>query len=325
MHYNQATIIKLCINVCLNETDVIKIGNVNIQFALFIGIMALSYFLKRIKIIKEQDGDGISRVIFNITLPALIINTFNSMKIDKSLLIISVISLVYGLFMSLFGIFIFRKEPRKSRGALSMLVPAFNVGLFAYPLFQAIWGEKSLKYIGMFDMGNTIPTFVFCYIIACYFSSGDAKISYKDIFKKLISSIPLMSYVITLIINLAGLHYPEPVVAVCKLLQKANMPLSLILLGICLNFSIDKKFFKSMMKILLSRYGIGLFVGIILFKILPFEPIFRYTILIGLILPIAMAVVPFSVQLGYDKKFTGTMCSITIILSFALTWIIISV
>lgn len=150
LHYNQAIIIKLCINVCLNEMDVIKMGNVNIQFALFIAIMALSYFLKRIKIIKEQDGDGISRVIFNITLPALIINTFNSMKIDKSLLIISLISLIDGFLMSLLAIFIFRKEPRKLRGTLSMLIPSFNVGLFAYPIFQAIWGEKSLKYIGKY-------------------------------------------------------------------------------------------------------------------------------------------------------------------------------
>lgn len=134
-----------------------------------------------------------------------------------------------------------------------------------------------------------------------------------------------MSYIITLIINLSGLHYPAPVINICQILQKANMPLSLILLGVCLNFSIDKKFFKNIAKVLTTRYLIGIIAGIILFYLLPFNTIFRYTILIGLILPIPMAVVPFSVQFDYDKKFTGTMCSITILLSFALTWIIISI
>ena len=78
------------------------------------------------------------------------------------------------------------------------------------------------------------------------------------------------------------------------------------------------------MKILAMRYGIGLVLGIILFKILPFNAMFRYTVLIGLCLPIGMAVIPYAVQFNYDKKLVGTLCNITMILSFALVWIIIA-
>lgn len=288
-------------------------------------IIALGYTFKKLNIIKEDDGDGMSRLIFNITLPSLIIVTFNSIKIDSSLILIAMISMVFGFFMSALGIFIFRKEPGKLRGTFSMLVPAFNVGLFAYPIVESIWGSKALKYFGMFDMGNSIITFGACYLIAAYFSSSEVKIEPKDILKKLLTSIPLMSYIVTLAINLAGFHYPSAIISICSTLSKANMPLSLLLLGICLNFSIDKTYYKNMLKVLLVRYGVGLAIGILLFSILPYNSLFRYTLLIGLTLPLAMAVVPYSVQFGYDKRLVGTVCSISIILSFLLTWIIISI
>ena len=302
-----------------------KITNVNTQFILSMVIIGLGYIFKKLNIIKEDDGDGVSRIIFNVTLPALIITTFNSMKIDTSLIFITLISLIFGFLMSILGITIFRNEQRKLRGTLSMLLTGLNVGLFAYPLVESIWGKEGLKYFGMFDMGNSIATFVFCYLIASYFSSDEAKIDYKRVLKKLLTSIPLMSYMLTLIINLSGFHYPTPFVGMCTVLSKANMPLSLLLLGICLNFSIDKIYRKNIFKILFIKYGVGLLIGLILFAVLPFGKLFRYTLLIGLILPTCMAVIPYAVQFNYDKKFIGTICSMTIVISFTITWIIIAV
>ncbi|WP_278279579.1 MULTISPECIES: AEC family transporter [Clostridium] len=299
-----------------------RISSVNYQFISFVIIITLSYILKRFGLIKEADGDGMARILFNVTLPALIIDTFNSMKLDSSLIILTIIGAIYGLAMSFLGVFIFRKAPQNVRGALSMVVPGFNVGLFAYPIIEAIFGKPGLKYIGMFDIGNSIPIFVFCYIIASLFSTSEANIGIKEITKKSFASLPLMSYIIALLINLSGLHFPSPVISICKIISKANMPLSLLLLGVCLNFSIDKIYYKSIAKILFVRYSFGLVIGIILFFVLPFNLTFRYTILIGLILPIGMAVIPYAVQFNYDKKLVGTLCNITMILSFIMIWII---
>ena len=40
-----------------------------------------------------------------------------------------------------------------------MIVPGFNIGLFAYPLVEGIWGQEGIKYFGMFDMGNAFIVF----------------------------------------------------------------------------------------------------------------------------------------------------------------------
>ena len=50
-------------------------GGFNEQFLISIVIIMLGYLLKRVKLVKEQDGEAVARIIFNLTLPCLIIVT----------------------------------------------------------------------------------------------------------------------------------------------------------------------------------------------------------------------------------------------------------
>lgn len=297
-------------------------NSVNSQFLLSLLIIALGYFCKRLNIIKESDGEGISRIIFNLTLPSLVITTFSTITIDTSLFLLPLLNILYCIFATIVALYIFRKEARKNIGMLTMTSAGFNIGLFAYPLVESLWGAEGLKYFGMFDMGNATIVFGTCFIIASYYSSEDAVVSFKDIFKKMSASIPFVAYILTLIINVSGLHFPKVIIDITKILSRANMPLSLLLLGIYLSFSFERSYWRSMLKVLALRYGIGLIVGLILYYILPFDNLFRYTALIGLILPISMSVIPYSVQFDYDQKFVGTLTNFTIIISFLLVWII---
>src|SRR5690625_7252840 len=107
-------------------------------------MIALGYLLKRIQVFKETDGEAIARLILNVTLPALILVSFRDMVFDWSLLWLIGISFIYGLFICLLGIFIFRKEERKIIGMQSMLIAGLNIGLFAYPLIEGILDRKSV-------------------------------------------------------------------------------------------------------------------------------------------------------------------------------------
>lgn len=299
-------------------------GNVNSQFILSMLIIALGYFTKRIGLVTEKDGEGISKVIFNFSLPALVIKTFSAMTVETSLIWLPVINILYGFFIAFLGFLLIKGTDRKKRGMLIYLLPGFNIGLFAYPLVEAVWGQEGLKYFGMFDMGNAIVLFGLSYILAGHFSSENEKADFKSIAKKLVKSVPLVSYVITLILNLTGIGFPKPVVNICEILARANMPLSLLLLGIYLSFSFDKSYWKGIGKVLSIRYATGAIIGVILYFILPFEPLFKTTVLLGLVLPIGMAVIPYSIQFDYDRRFVGTTTNLTVVISFVLMWIIMS-
>lgn len=297
----------------------------NEQFFYAILIITLGYTLKHFNIIKEEDGEGLSRIIFNITLPTLIIVSFNDMAIDPSLFLLIFVGFFYGIITCIIGLFVFKNEDRKTKGMLTMLVAGFNIGLFAYPLVEGIWGKEGIQYFGMFDVGNAFIVFGAIYLIGSYYSTDEVEINYKNIFKKLSRSIPLLTYIIVCILALSNIKLPTFVLNVSEIISAANMPLSFLLLGIYLSFSIEKTFIKRMMKVLTIRYIVGLFVGIISFLFLPFNPMFKYTVLLGLILPISVSVLPYSVEFDYNRKFVGTVSNITILISFFLLWIIANI
>lgn len=297
--------------------------HLNTQFLLSLMIIITGYVCKKLSIIKAQDGEGLARIIFNITLPALIVTTFSTIKIDFSLIMITVISALYGLLMAAVGFLVFRNERRNSRGMLIMLLPGFNIGLFAYPLVEAIWGQAGLQYFGMFDVGNSLVIFIVCYLIASYYSTDSSRLNVKTVFVQLGKSIPLLAYTIVFIAAVGEFKFPQLLLDVTQILAKANMPLSLLLLGIHLSFSLNSEYWRNMRRILAVRYVIGIFIGGLFFLFTPFSDIIRYTLFVGFILPVAMAVIPFAIEFGYDHNFVGTLANITILISFLLIWIIV--
>lgn len=306
------------------ERSVLKefclLSSFNEQFLLAIIIIAIGYILKKINIITELDGEGLSRIIFNITLPALIIVSFTDMTIEPSLFLLIFFGLAYGVMMAFLAIYFFRREDRATKGMQTMLLSGLNIGLFAYPLVGGIWGKQGIQYFGMFDVGNAIVIFGVVYLIGSYYSTEDTNLNIKIILGKLLKSIPLMTYIIVCSLSIAGFQIPGLIIHVSEVVSVANMPLSFLLLGIYLSFSLDKIYVQQIAKVLALRYIIGLGIGIALFFILPLNEMFKYTILLGLILPIPLSALAYAVEFDYDRKFVGTVSNLTILISFVLLW-----
>src|SRR5690606_39111555 len=125
----------------------------HLQFLLSITIILLGYILKRTKIVKETDGEAIARIVFNVTLASVIIVTFSSVEIDVHLLWLVIIGFVFGLLNWFVAFMVLRQTSPRTKGTLMMMVPGLNIGLFAYPLVEGIWGFEGLKYFGMLDVG----------------------------------------------------------------------------------------------------------------------------------------------------------------------------
>lgn len=299
-------------------------ANINESFAILFFIILLGYVSKRTGLVKESDGEGISRVVLNVTLPATILSALSTMTIDYSLLSIPVICAIYNLVMTGVGFIFFRKLPRKLKGMLVILIPAFNIGLFAYPLVEAIWGSEGLKYFILLDAGNALAVFGSNFIIASFYSEENARIDYSSIWKRVMNSLPFLSYFIALGINFMHIQLPPFVLDLARVIAKANMPLSLFMLGLYLSFSFGREHWQRMGQVILLRYLPGIAIGMLLFFLLPMDKMFRITLLLGFILPISMTVIPYSVEFKYDSRFVGTVNNATIIVSFVLVWLVLA-
>ncbi|MHA1233997.1 MAG: AEC family transporter [Promethearchaeota archaeon] len=307
-------------------------ADVNVIFLLSISIVAIGYIVKKLNILKESDGDTIAKIIFNITLPAVILQVTTTIQFELSLILLPLIGIVFGFLMTFIALLVFRNHPPNLKGAMIMTMIGFNVGNFFFPIVEGIWGQSGMQYIALFDAGNAFTIFIICYIMSTIYSPKNqenvVKLNVNYILKRIVRSAPILSYIIALIINFSGLVIPSFFSELLDILARANSALALLLLGVFLHLKFGKAEWISILKVLVLRYGVGLLVGLALFFLLPpstFNHLFRIIICLALILPVGLAVIPFSVENGYDQKLVAMAVNLTIIISFGLIWVLILV
>lgn len=307
-----------------------KMTDVNIVFLISLTIIFLGYLLKRTKILTEENGAVISKIVFNLTLPAVILKVTSTIQIEITLILLPLINIFFGMLMVLVGLVVFKSYPRNLKGILLMSIIGFNVAHFSFPLIEGIWGESGLQLIAMVDAGNAVSIFIVCYTVGKIFSpkneNNEININFKNLMLSLLKSVPLICYIIAITINLSGFVIPFFFSELIEIISRANSPLALLLLGVFLNFKFQKDQWIMIGKSLLIRYSIGLCCGLLLFFLLPskiFTELFKIIIAISLILPVGLAVIPFSVELEYDKKLITMITNFSILISFGLMWILV--
>jgi len=304
-----------------------KMASPNQAFLTSMAVISVGYTARKWNVLPEESGKVLSRVILYLTFPALIYQTFARVNVQPSLIYLPLICLLYGALVLAFSLYLFREKPDALKGLLAMAVAGFNIGLFAFPLIEGVWGMQGLQYAAMFDIGNACIVLGLTYVTGAIYSprrDPGEKVGSRFVVKKLLGSFPLQMYVLALVVNLAGVQTPIWIADIIGVLARANMALVLVLLGIYLDFDWQKFSFRTIGSVLLIRYGFGLTLGLGLFFLLPFDLIYRSIVLIGLILPVGLTILPFSQEFGYDQKLAGSLASVTIVLSFSLMWLLIS-
>src|SRR5690554_6206335 len=162
----------------------VVIASLNQQFIVSLFIIVIGFLTKKFRLFKDEDKVTFSKILFNVTLPALIIKSLQT-DLDRSALNMLIYGFGFGVFMILLSLLIGRKKERMERGIYVMTIPGFNVGLFAFPLVQAIWGIPALTYVIMFDMGNAYIIFGASYFFAQYLTGEAAKMNIRVMFGSL--------------------------------------------------------------------------------------------------------------------------------------------
>lgn len=298
-------------------------GQVNLAFLSTLAFISLGFLLKKGGIIKENEGSVLSRLLMHTTFPALMVVSTISINLNPSLFLIPLFAIMVSAVMLLIANFVFRKELKSIRGVLTMSSGGWNVGLFGFPLIESIWGTKALLFAVMYDIGNTFLAFGVLYPIGSHFSETPSK-SKLSMLKKVLLLPPVLGMLIGLTLNMTQIPIPGFIEEILTTLAKANKPFVLLLLGIYLSFALDKKQLKGILKVLSIRYGIGLLTILVLYFLLP-KTLMTSVIMALVILPVGMSVLLFSDELGFDTKIAGTLANLSLLVSFGLLWLVITI
>ena len=202
----------------------------------------------------------------------------------------------------------------------------FNLGLFAYPLIEGVWGWEGLTYAIMFDLGNSFINFIVNYGMGTYLSSKHQQQNpAKDIALKVLKLPPLQAMILGLACNLAVLSIPAIPLDVIETISKGNKPMVLLLMGIYFSIRLPKKSFQKVFQVLSLRYVLGLSVGLTLYYLLPFNDLYRNMLLICLILPAGMTLITYSDEFDFDTGIAAALVNFSMLISFTLMWILVGI
>lgn len=289
------------------------------KIAISILIIFIGYAVKKMKFLPDETGKVLNNFIIYITLPANIAKVFLTTKVNTNLFVLTFSGFALGVITFVIGFLFFKNADlkRETKGTLMVSLCGYNIGLFAFPFIQQIYGNDGLLHIAMYDMGNSFIVFGLAYIVAFAFSEDD-KLNIKKIFKKILYFVPFDTYIISFILNMAGIKFPSLIIDLAEQISLPNTTLALFVIGYFLDFNLDRDEVFSLFKGLIIRY----LPGIILFITLPLffntSSMTIKAIMLGSIMPTALVAVIYSDERDLNVKLASIFITSTTIITIIL-------
>lgn len=291
----------------------------------FIAIIVLGYVLKKIGVFKEEDFGVLSKICIRITLPGAIITSFAGKQIDPGLLVLLFMGIGCGLIYILLGFLLNRNNSREQRAFEILNQTGYNIGCFTMPFAQSFLGPMGVIATSLFDSGNAFICLGGAYGVAASVKDGKG-FDLKRILKALTRSVPFVTYIIMVVMNLAHIPVPGMVVECAGIIGGANSFMAMFMIGVGFKLAAGEKGQTGrILKILGVRYGVGAVLAAIFYFCLPFGLEVRQALVILAFSPIGSAVPPFTAELGGDVGLSSAINSISIVTSICIYVVLLSV
>lgn len=289
------------------------------KILVYFSIIVIGYVTKKSNFLNENAGAILTKIIIYITLPVIIIEAVTSIRIRPDLFSLTIFGMISAFVILAVGWIIFTKSKLSdaTKGSLILTLCGLNLAIFAYPFAQLIWGSTGLTYMAMFDIGNALIIYTLGYSLALRYSSDD--FSVKVVLKKLITFPPLLAFLTALILNFSEAKMPYIISQLFETVGGANTFLSLITIGIYLNFKHVLREIRYITFGIGAKYLTGLAVGASLYlvskMIAPNDPIMANIAFLSAVMPTPLLSLIYSVEKDLDPEIAGGMITITVILS----------
>ena len=270
-------------------------------------IFVLGYILKRANFFRKEHGDLFLKIVFYITVPALLLLSLPEIELSWEFIYLP-LAPIFIVFVTYFlSGFVGRllKLKQTTMGVVLVGTLIMNIG-FTLPFFIAAYGEEGLIRALMFDFTNASLTFTFVYYLACKHGAGRSSSSIK----RVLTSTPMWAMLIGIILNLTNLSLPDVFNNLFAILGNLMVPLLMLALGIY--FCPRIVYALPLTASLIIRMGVGLGLGFLFVAHFDIEGLNRSIILVGSAAPIGYNTLTYSSIEKMDQEFAASLVSISI-------------
>jgi malate permease and related proteins len=300
------------INIILNQILILSI-------LVIIGIIG-----SKAKIISGTSKDFLARIIFNITLPSMLLTNFSRIDLTPRLLSNSLLILLLSALVLLFMLFvgwlttkIFRMKPGEA-GIFKIHSMLGNIIYLGFPVILALFGKEGLLYASIFTL---VSNFLMWTVGVLTITQGK-NISIKESVRHILNPNTI-AIVVGFILFLISVKLPKIVLDSIGGLGGTNTYLSMLYIGAVLYFASVRKILTNKLVYILSFNRLifvplaimGLFILINGFLPVRIDPLVISVLVMQSAMPCMVNVVIMINILGEDDSLATANVFVTTLLS----------
>jgi auxin efflux carrier (AEC) len=285
-------------------------------------MISIGYILAYKGWFNEEASKLFSKIVINISLPALMISNLMGTFTKESLshagigLLIPLISMLLCYFVSIVITKIIKISPKR-RGTFQCMFFLSNTIFIGLPINLALFGDGSVPYVLYYYFSNS----TIFWTLGVYVIRRDSGINNEGIFSletlKKIFTPPLMGFIIAVILIMLGIQLPKFIMDSCKYLGNLTTPLSMFFIGIVIQ-SIklsSLKFDRDMLWVIIGRFFVSPLIIYFLCSIVAVPELMKNVFVIQAALPVMANTAIVTKEYTADYEYAAVMIAITTISS----------
>ncbi|WP_052959086.1 AEC family transporter [Methanoculleus sediminis] len=199
------------------------------QIFILVLLIAAGYVAVSAKIVDPRATRGLSGLLINITIPALIVASMQvpftpERLVGAETLILATGALYVFSFALAWAVSKAMRVPAAEEGVLQFAIVFGNVGFMGFPVALTLFGEDSLFYVAIFNL----------FFNVLVFSVGIAMLTEgrgKGFDPRLLANPGIAASVVGLALFLGSVEIPSPFIDSIDLLGGVTTPLAMIIVG----------------------------------------------------------------------------------------------
>ncbi|MBM6700256.1 AEC family transporter [Bifidobacterium pullorum subsp. saeculare] len=319
-----------------------------IQPLALLAIIVVGYLFKRFRVFGQRDYNVLKAAVFDLTLPCAIVRSFATNEHDPSMLLIS----VFGFFACLLPILVMfvasRRMPVGRRVFLMLNGSGLNVGNFCLPVVTAIMGPTVAISVIMFDIGNSIMVCAGMYVLTVLLlhvpedrplspeEAAGARLlprvrptdrqarrlamraHIRTVLKSFVSSVPFDTYIVMVVLMLAGVTIPGFIGDFVEPVAQANGFCSMLMVGMMMDLPASRRDVIDVAQVIGCKLVFVALLATAAWFLLPFDPMTRKAVVLICMAPTAVFSVMFTDRVLGNAKLAGFTLACTGVLSLVL-------
>lgn len=287
------------------------------QMIKFFLIMALGYFLFKKDFTDREFNKKLSRILLNVTLPALILNSVLA-QTDRpavtAVIYVFFTAAVMYLILPFAGLAAARFFPveKELKSIYSFMTAYGNIGFMGFPIIDALYGDTAVLYTAIFNIMFNLS----CYTLGTVIMTKNSETGAKMNLCHLLNPGFILSFS-SILIYFINPSFPKVITDTIGTVGSITTPLAMLLIGSTLATNSVREIFSSRFLYLFAAFRqiILPLLSLALIHLLLKDELIRNVTFIMMLMPAANSCVMFADEYGADEKLASKCVFLTTLLS----------